>query len=509
MGDPGPERERRREGRSTAVSTAELAVREREPLDLRLRVEHAVRTFAYLPIATLLGIVHLLALLPLLLLGSGRVWPLAELERKLANRLLHARVPPLPYRRDGTAGRPPAAVFVLLLVRLPVAVLVSFGCAVPLLLAGALARHGIAGLGTSDELLGPWTLGPAVGAVLLVLALAATVLSVAALEAAAWPLRDVVIRLLSSTAPSEVAVREALAERIGDESLAIAYWLPERSEFVDEHGLPVMLPEPGSGRASTVVEHAGRRVAAIVHDATLDARPELVRAAAAGAVLALENERLKADLRARIEDLRASRARIVEAGLESQRRIERNLHDGAQQQLVTLSLELGMLRNRVASDPATAALVDTARETLTAALTELRELARGMHPALLTDRGLQVAVEALAARTAVPVECDISVEERFTPAVEAAAYFVVAEALTNVAKYASATHARVSIGRDGDWLDVQVIDDGVGGADEAEGSGLSGLADRVAAVDGTFDISSPPGKGTVVCARVPARAEPT
>jgi signal transduction histidine kinase len=494
---------------STAVSTAELVVREREPLDLRLRVEHAARTFAYLPIATLLGIVHLLALLPLLLLGSGRVWPLAELERKLANRLLHARVPPLPYRRDGTAGRPPAAVFVLLLVRLPVAVLVSLGCAVPLLLAGALARYGIAGLGTSDELLGPWTLGPAVGAVLLLLALAATVLSVAALEAAAWPLRDVVIRLISSTAHSEVAVREALAERIGDESLMIAYWLPERSVFVDEHGVPVELPERGSGRTATFVEHAGRRVAAIVHDAALDTRPELVRAAAAGAVLALENEQLKADLRARIEDLRASRARIVEAAWEAQRRIERNLHDGAQQQLVSLSLELRMLRNRVADDPDVAALVDNAQKTLTDALAELRELARGIHPAVLTDRGLAPAVETLAARTAVPVELDVSVEERFSPAVEAAVYFVVAEALTNVAKYAAATHARVTIGRDGDWLDVYVRDDGAGGADAADGSGLRGLGDRVAAVDGTFEVNSPLGEGTLVRARVPARVEPT
>ena len=492
---------------STAVGTAELVVRERERLDLRLRVEHAARTCAYLLIATVLGIVHLLALPPLLLLGSEHIWRLAERERKLANRLLHGRIPPLPYPRDGATRRPPPEVLALLLVRLPLSVLVSAACAMPLVLTGALAGYGIAGLQSSDELLGPWTLGPPVGAVLLVLALAAAVVSVAALEASARPLRGVVIRLLATTAASAVEVREALAERIGDESLMIAYWLPERSVFVDEHGVPVELPERGSGRTSTFVEHAGRRVAAIVHDAALDTRPELVRAAAAGAVLALENEQLKADLRARIEDLRASRARIVEAAWEAQRRIERNLHDGAQQQLVTLALELRMLRSRVAGDPETAALVDSAQNTLSEALAELRELARGIHPAVLTERGVGRAVETLAARTAVPVELEVSVVERFAPAVEAAVYFVVAECLTNVAKYAAATHARVTISRDGDWLDVCVTDDGAGGADIANGSGLRGLGDRVAAVDGTFEVSSPPGQGTLVRARVPARVD--
>jgi signal transduction histidine kinase len=488
------------------MSTAELVPR--EALDLLLRVRNAGRTLAYLSLATLLGIVHLVALAPLLVLGSDRVWALAELERRLANRLLHGRIPTLPYRHSGVAVRPPSTVFALLLVRLPLTVVVGAACTLPLLVTAQLARYGIAGLGTSDELLGPWTLGPAVGAVLVAMAFPAAVLSVAALESAAQPLRNVVCRLLTITAGSGVEIREALAERIGDESLMIAYWLPDRSVFVDERGAPVELPEPGSGRTSTVVENAGERVAAIVHDAELHTRPELVRAAAAGAVLALENERLKADLRARIEDLRASRARIVEAGWEARRRIERDLHDGAQQQLVTLSLELGFLRNRVADDPETAALLAGAQQRLTDALAELRELARGIHPAVLTDHGLPTAVEALAARTGVPVELDASVEERFPPALESALYFVVAEALTNVAKYASATHARVSIVMDDYWLQVEVADDGIGGADPEEGSGLRGLADRLAAVEGSLEIASPLGEGTLVRARVPLRAQP-
>lgn len=246
-------------------------------------------------------------------------------------------------------------------------------------------------------------------------------------------------RGLSSTTLGEVPVREALAERLGDRTLAIAYWLPERKRFVDEHGHAVVLPEPGSGRAWTAVEHRGSRVAAIIHDAELDARPELVEAAAAGAFLALDNERLKADLRARLEELRASRRRIVEASGEARRQLERDLHDGAQQRLVALSLDLQLLRRKV-GDPAAAELVDETIAKLGEALTELRELARGIHPAILSDRGLIPALEALAQRSPVPVELNVNLDRRLPQGVETAAYFVAAEALTNVTKYA---HARL------------------------------------------------------------------
>src|SRR6266508_246965 len=332
----------------------------------------------------------------------------------------------------------------------------------------------------------------------------AGIVSLAVLDGLGTPLRDLVRDLLMSPTASG-AVREALAESIGDRRLAIAYWLPERSSFVDEHGLPVELPEPGSGRTWTAVEHEGRRMAAIIHDAELDARPELVRAAAAGSVLALANERLKAELRARVEEVRASRARIVEASMDARRRLERDLHDGAQQQLVALSLDLQLIKNRVSSDARAVAIVDASIEKLSTALAELRELARGIHPAILSERGLEAAFAALIERAPLPVECDVEVEERLPPAIEAAAYFVVAEALTNVAKYSRATTAWVRAGVVEGCLEVEVEDDGVGGADPAAGSGLRGLEDRVSALDGSLAVRSPAGSGTKVVATFPVR----
>ena len=204
-------------------------------------------------------------------------------------------------------------------------------------------------------------------------------------------------------------MRELLAERLGDRSLNIAYWLPEREIFVDEAGRPVELPDPGSGRAWTAVEHEGMRVAAIVHDAELDASPELVSAAASAAALAIDNERLKAELRARVEELRVSRLRIVEAADDARRRIERDLHDGAQQQLVSLALDLRMLKARL-GDSGLSSTVDEIGEKLAVALAELREFARGIHPAFLSERGVGAAVEALVARA--PIEVDAVVDAR-------------------------------------------------------------------------------------------------
>jgi signal transduction histidine kinase len=469
------------------------------PLALRARLAGAGQAAAYVVAALALGLVHLVAVVPLALADRRTLWRLAGLERTLANRLLHARVPPLP-----ATGMPPARVVGLLLLRLPAAAVACVAAGAVVAVAVELVRYGAEGVaGSSDRYLGPWALEPVLGLVLWVFALAAAIVAVALLDALRGPLRALVVGALAAAPLAAVAVREALAERIGDRSLTVAYWLPERSVFVDEHGGAVELPEPGSGRAWTAVEHEGRRVAAIVHDADLDARPELVRAAAAGAVLALDNERLKAELHARIAELRASRARIVEAGLHARRKIERDLHDGAQQHLVSLALTLRLLRNRVEDDPAAAALVDGATGQLTTALEELRELARGIHPAALADRGLPTALAAVFDRAAVPVESEVELEERLAPATEAAAYFVVAEALTNVAKYAHATYARVTVRRVEDVLEVEVADDGVGGARAEAGSGLRGLEDRVAAVDGTFELVSPPGEGTRVVARIP------
>jgi signal transduction histidine kinase len=207
---------------------------------------------------------------------------------------------------------------------------------------------------------------------------------------------------------------------------------------------------------------------------------------------------------ARVEELRASRARIVCAADAARRRIERDLHDGAQQRLVSVSLQLSLARRRMSADPGDGLeFVDRAGEELRLALAELRELARGIHPATLSERGLRPAVDALASRCTVPVEIDGMPERRFATGIEAAAYFTIAEALTNVAKYAEATSATVRGSVVRDSLVVEVCDDGVGGADAAHGSGLTGLADRVRAQGGTLSVMSPAGAGTTVRAVLP------
>jgi signal transduction histidine kinase len=251
------------------------------------------------------------------------------------------------------------------------------------------------------------------------------------------------------------------------------------------------------------VDYDGRRVAAIIHDASLEATPELVQAAAAAASLALDNERLKADLRARVEELRASRVRIVEASNSARRRLERDLHDGAQQQLVAMAVELRLLRARVGANPEATELIDRIEANLGAALDELRELARGIHPGVLTERGLAPALESLAARAPLRIDCEIDLPSRPPPSVEAVAYFVVAEALTNVLKYAESEEATIRARLDGEDLVVEMQDDGVGGADASQGTGLQGLRDRVGALDGTLDVVSPSGAGTLVRARIP------
>jgi PAS domain S-box-containing protein len=207
---------------------------------------------------------------------------------------------------------------------------------------------------------------------------------------------------------------------------------------------------------------------------------------------------------ARKDELRAARARVVEAADAARRKIERDLHDGAQQRLVTLALNVRLARSRIDAEPESAGpYLDHLLEELTAASAELRELARGIHPAVLTDRGLAPALAALAARAPLPVEIVELPDDRAPTATEAAAYFTVAEALTNVAKYARAAQATVRVAKEDGALVVEVRDDGVGGARASAGSGLSGLADRVDAVDGSLSVISPPGEGTVVRAVLP------
>jgi signal transduction histidine kinase len=285
----------------------------------------------------------------------------------------------------------------------------------------------------------------------------------------------------------------------------LAYWLPDSRQYVDPVGRPVELPGPETGRSVTQVDREGRRIAAIVHDPTLLEDPERVREAGAAAALALENERLEAELRAKVEEVRASRSRLVEVGWRQRRRLERDLHDGAQQRLVSLALTLRMARERVGPDDGdAAALLDRSREELDLALSELRELARGIHPAVLADRGLSAAVKTLAARSPLPVEVRGVPPERLPEHIELTAYFVISEALTNITKYAAANHAWVSVTQQNGRLLLEVGDDGVGGADVGRGSGLRGLADRLDAIEGRLYVESEPGRGTTVRATMPS-----
>jgi signal transduction histidine kinase len=209
-------------------------------------------------------------------------------------------------------------------------------------------------------------------------------------------------------------------------------------------------------------------------------------------------------LRAQVSQLTETRARVVDAADAERRRIERDLHDGAQQQLVSLAMNLGRAKAKFDSDPEGAReLVTQAHQEAKDSITELRNVVRGVHPAVLTDRGLDAALSALAARSPVPVRLDVDVRQRPSPTVEAVAYFVVSESLTNIARHSGATRADVHIERDGERLLVSVSDDGHGGATESPGGGLAGLRDRVAAVDGTFRLQSSPTGGTTVTMDVP------
>jgi signal transduction histidine kinase len=297
-------------------------------------------------------------------------------------------------------------------------------------------------------------------------------------------------------------LRDALARALGDSTLQLAFGLPDGTGYLDTSGQAVDADRPDSGRA--VVPIAGSEGAVLVYDEGLELEPHLIKLTAAAASMALEHARLQAEVQAQLEQVRASRARIVEAGDAERRRLERDLHDGAQQRLVTLSLALGMARDRAAgADPELAALITSAGIQAREALTELRELARGIHPAVLTETGLAGAVQALVERSPVAVTITEVPDGRFPAAVEATAYFVISEALANVAKHAMADGAQVTIRRRPGRLVVEVSDDGAGGARADGGSGLRGLADRVASVGGVLRVDSPPGGGTWLEADLP------
>jgi len=408
------------------------------------------------------------------------------------------------------------------------------------------------------------------------------------------------------------STQDALRKALGDPSLKLAYWLADRTRWVDVSGWELDLEAESQGRRTTLVEHDGEVVAAFIHDSSLDA--ELAGAVSAAASLSLAREQgvqvvrqsesryrallnaipdlmfrmnregtyldfkgdrddlavppeeligsnardiLPADVAERLlkgiaealdtgevatgdyeltlnnvkrtfearivrdddeavlivrdiserrqqeDELRSSRVRLVRAGDEARRRLERNLHDGAQQRLVSLSLALRLAHARLRDSPEEAErLLTGASEELAQALEELRELARGIHPAVLSERGLSAALEALAGRAPVPVGVTVP-PDRLPPAVEAAAYYVISEALANVAKYAEASAVEIRVTRQNGRAVVEVADDGVGGADPTRGSGLSGLVDRVEALDGVLKVESEPGSGTRIRAEIP------
>jgi hypothetical protein len=290
-------------------------------------------------------------------------------------------------------------------------------------------------------------------------------------------------------APAAGALETTLARTLGDPQLVVAYWVPHERRYVDEAGAEVSLPDPGSERTLTPIDDDGEPVAALVHESTLLVDPELMSAVASATRLAVSNARLQADVRARVAEVRASRRRIVEAAAGQRRRLEDELHRGAEWRLARVAELIAGI------DPGLERQLEDATR-------ELRALARGIHPSALTADGLGAALRELAGRASIPV--DITVPSgRFAPAIETACYFVCSEALANVGKHAGASHAWIHLERMDARLAVEIVDDGVGGALPSEGSGLRGLGDRIEALGGRFVVTSPPGRGTRLVAELP------
>jgi signal transduction histidine kinase len=287
-------------------------------------------------------------------------------------------------------------------------------------------------------------------------------------------------------------LRDRLARALGDPTLIIGYWIPERGCYVDEAGTELELPAQHDGRVLRLIDDAGRPLAALLHDPAVLDQQDRIEDIAAAARLAIANARLQAEVRARVVEVEASRRRLVEAADEQRRQLERELREGAERRLAAVAEQLS------AGGPALAEL----EAGLEAARGELRELAHGIHPATLTNHGLLPALGELRARSAVPVEI-IAPTQSWPEPIETAAYFACSEALANVAKYARATHVQIRITSNARHLRLEIADDGLGGADPARGSGLRGLADRVDTLGGSLTIESAPGRGTRLTAELP------
>lgn len=340
-----------------------------------------------------------------------------------------------------------------------------------------------------------------------VLCVVALVLSAGALERAGAraEIPNLVVELGDGGSDS---LRAGLARALGDPSLRIGYWVAGGDRLVDAAGSELALPRDGPAEAITMVERAGRPVAAIVHDPIVLDDPALVGAVSHAAGLAAANARLQATVREQLAELQTSRRRLLDAGDDERRRLERRLHDGVEQDLAGLAGTLERVSSLAAREPpapGVAENVRSAQEQLTRTLTDLGAIARGLHPRELAAQGLAGALRELAAESAVHVEVTVA-DTRLPPAVEVTVYFVCAEGLANIAKHASASRAWIDVRRAGGHVTVSVRDNGAGGADPHIGGGLRGIADRVAALGGMLGIDSSPGRGTSLVADIPSPA---
>ncbi|QEO15251.1 sensor histidine kinase [Agromyces intestinalis] len=301
---------------------------------------------------------------------------------------------------------------------------------------------------------------------------------------------------------------ESLARTLRDDSVRVFWWDEERGRYEDAQGVPIH-PEDSDPRGThsllPVASPQGVPIALIRHDRVLTENMRLLEGVSSALRLSVDNGRLRSEVERTLEQVRQSRQRIVEAGIEARRRIERDLHDGAQQQLVLLGMRMRIAANRATElgDDELAHELEQAIEILNQGLRELRELAHGIHPSLLSSGGLVLAVPELAGRVPIPVEVDVQAEGRLPEIIETTAYFAIAEALANVAKHAQATRAWVRAHVVDGELVLTVRDNGRGGASLGAGTGVVGIGDRVDAVGGRLELDSPPGAGTTLTVRIP------
>jgi signal transduction histidine kinase len=309
---------------------------------------------------------------------------------------------------------------------------------------------------------------------------------------------------LGSGPGSRPALRQALADSLGDPTLELWFWVPDRGEYVDGDGAAVRPLSAGARRGLVEVTRAGERIGAINYDSTLLADPELVAEAGRVVALALDRDRLTAELLGARQALQHSLTRVVESADRERRRIGRDLHDGLQSKLVLLGMEAHQIETDLTASASVAQAARRVRSGLDEGADELRRLVHGVSPPALVERGLYAATEEFVAQLPIPATVTFSCgDARLPAAVESAAYFVITEAVTNTLKHARAAQVRVYLDRSGDVLRVTVVDDGIGGAVGHGASGLVGLADRVAALGGRIAVDSPAGVGTTLLAEVP------